>query len=60
MADQVWSTAGLTPEDVDFAILYDHFTPMVLCQLEAWGFCDRGEAAQFVAERGIGPMVNFR
>ena len=29
VADQVWRAAGLTPEDIDLAILYDHFTPMV-------------------------------
>ena len=27
------------PDDVDAAMLYDHFTPMVLLALEDWGFC---------------------
>ncbi len=26
------------------AVLYDHFTPYVLIQLEELGFCGRGEA----------------
>ncbi len=30
-------------------ILYDHFTPYVLMQLEELGFCGRGEAPGFVA-----------
>jgi acetyl-CoA acetyltransferase len=30
-------------------ILYDHFTPFVLMQLEEFGFCGKGEAAGFVA-----------
>ena len=30
--------AGLVPEDIQTAIIYDHFTPLVLPQLEAFGF----------------------
>ncbi|MFD3659913.1 lipid-transfer protein [Streptomyces sp. NPDC058659] len=49
VARQLWRTAGLTPDDIDVAILYDHFTPFVLMQLEEFGFCGPGEAADFVA-----------
>ncbi|MEU5300752.1 lipid-transfer protein [Streptomyces noursei] len=49
VARQLWRTSGLTPADIDVAILYDHFTPFVLMQLEEFGFCDRGAAADFVA-----------
>ncbi|MFB7635724.1 lipid-transfer protein [Streptomyces sp. NPDC056149] len=49
VADQLWRTSGLTPADIDVAVLYDHFTPFVLMQLEEFGFCGRGEAADFVA-----------
>ncbi|KUL48820.1 lipid-transfer protein [Streptomyces sp. NRRL F-4489] len=49
VARQLWRTSGLTPADIDVAILYDHFTPFVLMQLEEFGFCGRGEAADFVA-----------
>lgn len=49
VARRLWRTSGLGPADVDVAILYDHFTPFVLTQLEEFGFCGRGEAADFVA-----------
>ena len=35
------------------AILYDHFTPYVLMQLEEFGFCGRGEAKDFVRDGAI-------
>jgi acetyl-CoA acetyltransferase len=47
---QLWRTSGLAPADIDVGILYDHFTPFVLMQLEEFGFCPPGEAAAFVAE----------
>ncbi len=52
-ARDVYSQAGMGPEDVDVALLYDVFSPMVLWQLEAYGFCKRGEAGAFVAEGRI-------
>jgi acetyl-CoA acetyltransferase len=50
VARRLWRTTGLTPADIDVGILYDHFTPFVLMQLEEYGFCARGEAAHFVSE----------
>jgi len=47
VADRLWSASGLTPGDIQTAFLYDHFTPFVLMQLEALGFCGRGEARHF-------------
>ncbi|ARF56495.1 lipid-transfer protein [Streptomyces gilvosporeus] len=49
VARQLWRTSRLGPADIDVAILYDHFTPFVLMQLEEFGFCRPGEAAGFVA-----------
>jgi acetyl-CoA acetyltransferase len=49
---QLWEQSGLGPDDVDVAILYDHFTPYTLMQLEELGFCGRGEAKDFVREPG--------
>ncbi|MFI0793898.1 lipid-transfer protein [Micromonospora rubida] len=49
-AQQLWAQSHLGPQDIDAAILYDHFTPLVLNQLEEYGFCGRGEAKDFVAD----------
>jgi len=35
------------------AVLYDHFTPYVLIQLEELGFCARGEAREFISGGAI-------
>ena len=50
---QLWAQTGLGPQDMDTAVLYDHFTPYVLMQLEELGFCGAGEAPGFVADGGI-------
>ena len=47
-AERLWGTAGVAPSDVDAAMLYDHFTPMVLLALEDWGLCSHGESGAFV------------
>jgi acetyl-CoA acetyltransferase len=52
-ARQIWETSGLGPQDVKTAVLYDHFTPFVLAQLEEFGFCGPGEAKDFIADGGI-------
>jgi acetyl-CoA acetyltransferase len=41
------------PEDIDVALFYDVFSPMVLWQLESYGFCGPGEASAFVREGRI-------
>ena len=48
VANQLWQQSGLTPDDIQTAVLYDHFTPFVMTQLEEFGFCKRGEAKEFV------------
>ncbi|ULR51807.1 lipid-transfer protein [Streptomyces deccanensis] len=53
VARQLRRTSGLGPDDFDVGILYDHFTPFVLMQLEEFGFCGPGEAADFVAEERL-------
>ena len=49
VADTLYRRAGIGPEDVDVAQLYDCFTITVLLQLEDWGFCKKGEGGPFVA-----------
>ena len=53
VADELWTSSGLTPADIQTAILYDHFTPYVLMQLEEFGFCGRGEAKDFIADGAL-------
>lgn len=52
-ARDVYAAAGMGPADIDVALLYDVFSPMVLWQLEAYGFCKRGEGAGFVRDGHI-------
>ena len=49
----LFARAGLTPDDIDVALLYDHFSPMVLMQLEDYGFCKKGEGGPFVESGAI-------
>jgi acetyl-CoA acetyltransferase len=50
---ELWRQSGLAQADIDTAVLYDHFTPYVLMQLEELGFCGRGEAPDFIANGAI-------
>ena len=52
-AKDVYAMAGVGPQDIDVAQFYDVFSPLVLWQLEAYGFCGRGEAGSFVEEGRI-------
>jgi acetyl-CoA acetyltransferase len=53
VARQLWAQSGLGPSDMSVAVLYDHFTPFVLVQLEELGFCPRGEARHFIADGAL-------
>ena len=52
-ADQLYADTGLSAADIQAAVLYDHFTPLVLPQLEEFGFCKRGEAKDFIKDGNI-------
>lgn len=47
-AAMLWSRTDLTPADVDVAELYDGFSFITLCWLEALGFCAHGEGGAFI------------
>jgi len=49
-ARELYRVAGLGPGDIDVAEIYDHFTPMVLMALEAYGFAPRGRAPDLFRE----------
>jgi acetyl-CoA acetyltransferase len=52
---RAYSMAGLGPADMDFAQLYDCFTPTVLVELEDLGFCAKGEGGNFVDSGALAP-----
>lgn len=54
-----YSMAGLGPKDIDLVQVYDSFTITVLLQLEALGFCGRGESGAFVETGRTGPKGDF-
>ena len=45
---ELWSIAGVAPQDVDFVETYDDYPVISMMQLEDLGFCRKGEAAEFV------------
>jgi acetyl-CoA acetyltransferase len=47
-AAEAFATAGVSPQDIDVAQLYDNFTISVVVWLEHAGFCKRGEGGAFV------------
>ncbi len=53
VAKQLYAQAGIGPDDIQTAVIYDHFSPFVLSQLEEFGFCGRGEAKDFVKDGNI-------
>jgi acetyl-CoA acetyltransferase len=53
VADRLYAKAGVGPRDIDVALLYDHFTSMVVMQLEDYGFCGKGEGGAFVESGAI-------
>ena len=52
-ARQLWADTGMGPNDIQTAVIYDHFTPLVLPQLEEFGFCKLGEAKDFIKDGNI-------
>jgi acetyl-CoA acetyltransferase len=55
LSRRLFGSFGFGREDIDVAMIYDAFSPILLMQLEALGFCGPGEAKDFVAEGNLGP-----
>jgi acetyl-CoA acetyltransferase len=52
-AKRLYAQTGMKPSDMQAAMIYDAFSPQVLMQLEAFGFCGKGEAAEFIKSGAI-------
>jgi acetyl-CoA acetyltransferase len=49
----LWASTDLKPADIDGAMLYDGFAPDIYWWLEGLGFCDRGEAFEWIQDGRI-------
>jgi acetyl-CoA acetyltransferase len=50
---RAFAEAGVTPDDIDVAEVYDAFTYMALVTLEDLGFCTKGEGGALAAAGGL-------
>jgi acetyl-CoA acetyltransferase len=55
VAPLIFEAAGVTATDIDVAMLYDAYSPLVLAQLEDFGFCGRGGGGALARAGEIGP-----
>lgn len=45
---KLYEAAGIRPSDIDLAMIYDAYSPVVLQQLEDWGLVPRGESGAMI------------
>jgi acetyl-CoA acetyltransferase len=55
LARRLFEQSGFRRDELDAAMIYDAFSPILLMQLEALGFCGPGEAKDFVGEDNLLP-----
>lgn len=55
LAAPLWKRAGLGPEDVDYAEIYDCFTGALALNMEGLGLCEPGGAGRFAREGHTSP-----
>lgn len=49
-AEKAYGMAGITPDDVDVAVVHDCFTIAEIMAYEDLGFCKKGEGGKFIEE----------
>jgi acetyl-CoA acetyltransferase len=54
VAEALYGLGGTGPSELDVAMIYDHFTPMVLMSLEDFGLCPKGEGGPYAADGNLG------
>ena len=52
-AEKAWKMSGCTPDQIQYASIYDSFTITVLLEIEDLGFCKPGHGGGFVAEGNL-------
>ncbi len=50
---RLFDRSGFRRDEIDAAMIYDAFSPILLMQLEALGFCGPGEAKDFIADGNL-------
>jgi len=53
IVQRLYNEAGVGPQDIDVALIYDNFSFLVLMQLEDYGFCPIGESGRYVEDGSI-------
>jgi acetyl-CoA acetyltransferase len=53
LARRLFDGFGIARDEIDATMIYDAFSPLLLMQLEALGFCDVGAAKDFVADGNL-------
>lgn len=56
---RAFDRAGVTPKDIDVVQIYDSFTITALLSLEGLGFCEPGEAGDFLSDGRARPGGSF-
>lgn len=51
--DEMWAMAGVRPEDIDFVETYDDYPVISMMQIEDLGFCNKGEAKDFIRANSL-------
>ena len=54
VAEELSRLSGMSIDDMDVAMVYDHFTGMVLMALEEFGFCAKGEGGPYAEGGNLG------
>jgi acetyl-CoA acetyltransferase len=54
IAEELYRQSGMGVQDLDAAMIYDHFTGMLIMSLEDFGFCAKGEGGPYVADGNLG------
>jgi acetyl-CoA acetyltransferase len=53
VAARLKDLTGMSPPDTQVAMIYDNFTPQILMQLEAYGYCGHGEAKDYIRDGNL-------